>query len=122
MGEPLYRCQPPTGYKESADAWVSTGALLNRLDFGLALAGGKVGGTKVALDRFVAGIDRSDAGAVVDRLAAAILPVPLAAPTRETILGGLASDEAEMVGGERRPVPLEKVAGLLLGSPEFQKQ
>lgn len=122
MGEPLYRCQPPTGYKETADAWVSTGALLNRLNFGLALAAGRVGGTRVALDRFVAGIDRTDAGAVVDRLAANLLPIPLGAPTRDTILAGLSAGEAEKVDGERRPVPLEKVAGLLLGSPEFQKQ
>jgi len=122
MGEPLYRCQPPTGYKETADAWVSTGALLNRLNFGVALAAGRVGGTKVVLDRFVAGADRTDAGAVVDRLAAAILPVPLTATTRGTILAGLSAGEEERVEGERRPVPLEKVAGLLLGSPEFQKQ
>ena len=25
---PLYQCQPPTGYKDTADAWVNTGALV----------------------------------------------------------------------------------------------
>src|SRR5207342_2832836 len=45
MGEPLYLCQPPTGYSDSADAWVSSGALLARLNFALALAQGRVAGT-----------------------------------------------------------------------------
>ncbi|HMF93831.1 MAG TPA: DUF1800 domain-containing protein [Vicinamibacterales bacterium] len=38
MGMPLYVCQPPTGYKETADAWVNTGALVNRINFALKLA------------------------------------------------------------------------------------
>ena len=38
LGMPLYMCQPPTGYKDTADAWVNTGALVNRMNFALALA------------------------------------------------------------------------------------
>ena len=45
MGEPLYLCQPPTGYANTADTWVSSGALLARLNFSLALAQGKLPGT-----------------------------------------------------------------------------
>jgi uncharacterized protein (DUF1800 family) len=37
-GMPLYMCQPPTGYKDTADAWVNTGALVSRLNFALRLA------------------------------------------------------------------------------------
>ena len=39
IGEPLYQCQPPTGYADKAEAWVNTGALLNRLNFSLTLGG-----------------------------------------------------------------------------------
>ena len=46
IGEPLYQCQPPTGYSDKAEAWVNTGALLNRLNFSLALAGNKVRGSR----------------------------------------------------------------------------
>src|ERR1700745_762356 len=46
IGEPLYQCQPPTGYSDKADAWVNTGALLNRLNYSLALAGNKVRGSR----------------------------------------------------------------------------
>ena len=36
---PLYQCQPPTGYEDTADAWVNTGALVSRMNFALTLAG-----------------------------------------------------------------------------------
>ena len=48
LGMPLYQCQPPTGYKDTADAWVNTGALVNRMNFALTLAGNKLRGVSVA--------------------------------------------------------------------------
>jgi uncharacterized protein (DUF1800 family) len=48
LGMPLYFCQPPTGYKDSADAWVNTGALVSRMNFALALADGQLPGIAVA--------------------------------------------------------------------------
>jgi hypothetical protein len=44
MGQPLYKCQPPTGYADTAEAWVSAGMLVNRITFGAALAAGKIPG------------------------------------------------------------------------------
>ena len=44
LGEPLYRCQPPTGYADKAETWVNTGALLNRMNFALALVTGRMRG------------------------------------------------------------------------------
>ena len=40
MGEPLYLCQPPTGYSDRADAWSSSGSLIARLNFAVALGSG----------------------------------------------------------------------------------
>jgi uncharacterized protein (DUF1800 family) len=40
QGMPLYLCQPPTGYKDTADAWVSSGALITRMNFAVELANG----------------------------------------------------------------------------------
>ena len=45
MGMPLYQCQPPTGYKDTAEAWVNTGALVNRMNFSLQLANNTLRGT-----------------------------------------------------------------------------
>jgi uncharacterized protein (DUF1800 family) len=47
LGMPLYMCQPPTGYKDTADAWVNTGALVSRMNLALRLASGQVKGTQV---------------------------------------------------------------------------
>jgi uncharacterized protein (DUF1800 family) len=40
LGMPLYGAQPPTGYSMTADAWVNTGALLNRMNFAVQLLNG----------------------------------------------------------------------------------
>jgi uncharacterized protein (DUF1800 family) len=37
LGMPLYGSQPPTGYSMTADAWVNTGALLNRMNVAVEL-------------------------------------------------------------------------------------
>ena len=46
LGMPLYMCQPPTGYADKADAWVNTGALLNRMNFALQLVSGRMRGVQ----------------------------------------------------------------------------
>ena len=48
MGMPLYLQQPPTGYKDTADAWLSASGLLARLNLALDLAGGRVRGVRVS--------------------------------------------------------------------------
>ena len=40
LGMPLYQCQPPTGYGDTAEAWMNGGALVNRINFALELARG----------------------------------------------------------------------------------
>ncbi len=39
MGMPLYMCQPPTGYDDTADTWVSAGALVARMNIAQRIAG-----------------------------------------------------------------------------------
>ena len=48
LGMPLYQCQPPTGYKDTADAWINTGALVGRMNFAVDLAGNKLPGVFVS--------------------------------------------------------------------------
>lgn len=49
MGQPLYNYQAPTGYPDRAEAWVNTGSLLNRMNFGLELATGRIAGVQLDL-------------------------------------------------------------------------
>ena len=46
LGMPLYMCQPPTGYADRAEAWVNTGALLDRMNFALQLVSGRMRGVQ----------------------------------------------------------------------------
>src|SRR5438552_8789768 len=48
LGMPLYQCQPPTGYQDSADAWMNTGALVKRMNFALARRNHQLRGISIA--------------------------------------------------------------------------
>ena len=109
MGEPLYGFQTPNGYSYAAESWVNTGGLLERMNFGLALAGNRVQGTRVDLTRFTSG-DKSQSK-VMDELLKTILAGEISPATRETLLKQL--DQSD---------PVTKVVGLILGTPEFQRQ
>ena len=47
LGQPIYGHQAPNGYPETGDAWMNTGAILNRINFGLAAATGRVPGIRL---------------------------------------------------------------------------
>ena len=49
MGEKVYFYQAPTGFPDKGQYWINTGALLNRMNFGLALASGRIPGIRVDL-------------------------------------------------------------------------
>ena len=48
MGMPLYFCQPPTGYDDTAATWVSAGALVSRMNFAVSLAKNEIRGVRIA--------------------------------------------------------------------------
>jgi uncharacterized protein (DUF1800 family) len=50
LGMPLYMAQPPTGYADTADAWVNTGLLVNRMNFASQLMENRVPGVRVRRD------------------------------------------------------------------------
>jgi uncharacterized protein (DUF1800 family) len=49
MGQRVYYYQAPTGFPDRANFWINSGALLNRMNFGLALATQKIPGVRVNL-------------------------------------------------------------------------
>jgi len=101
LGEPLYMCQPPTGYADKAEAWVNTGSLLNRMNFALALVGGRMRGVRPD------GLALDSTGASRDQLIGGVLAGDVSASTSQTI--GKAQDPRQ-------------AAALILGSPEFQRK
>jgi uncharacterized protein (DUF1800 family) len=124
IGEPLYQCQPPTGYSDNADAWVNTGALLNRLNYSLALAGNKVRGSRSDAASLLGMDSSSDAKAALDRAVQLFLggqTGPMTVATLEKQLDSPQILQAKLDDPVKR-VDLGVVAGLVLGAPEFQRR
>jgi uncharacterized protein (DUF1800 family) len=124
MGEPLFLCQPPTGYADTADAWVNTGGLLHRLNFVLALTGNRLPGTRVNLAQFSEGTTAKDKDTVVKRLEELILQNDVADQTQTALRKETEdnSGKGEQPFSAEGPFGPARIAGLLLGSPEFQRQ
>ncbi len=159
MGEPLYGFQTPNGYSDSAESWVNTGGLLERMNFGLALASNRVQGTRVNLSKIAgnapSGVDKVK---VMDDSLKTILAGDVSSATREALLKQMDQEAAVSLPGPRtEPAngnpqsqqmemqmdgppggapprqqrsrgdatindPVTKVVGLILGTPEFQRQ
>ncbi len=49
MGQNIYNYQAPTGFPDKGQYWINSGSLLNRMNFGLALASGRIPGIKLNL-------------------------------------------------------------------------
>jgi uncharacterized protein (DUF1800 family) len=125
LGEPLYEAQPPTGYPDRAESWVNTGALLGRMNFALGLAHNRLRGATVDLPRVVAGADRGQPAEVLDRLLVAVLHGEASPETRAVLSAQLESPEITRVTAYDRvakDTDVEKLAALVLGSPEFQRR
>ena len=130
LGMPLYMCQPPTGYKDTADAWVNTGALVNRMNFALQLAGNNLRGGGRPDGR--AGLRPGSAdiraglktgpynGSIPDNglVGNALQGVP--ALIVETVLNNDISDTTRDTIAKATTV--EQMTALTLGSPEFQRR
>jgi uncharacterized protein (DUF1800 family) len=166
MGEPLYQYQAPTGYPDTAEHWVNTGALLSRINFALALVSNRIPNTRVDLARFAGasqGATALDKSRVIDSFASVILqgdisprtkaslikqldevaanpaaaPQPTAPAPASAMTANASDDQTNAAPGARRNAALRgqlaannnapvsevaRIAALILGSPEFQRQ
>ena len=125
MGMPPYGAQPPTGYSMKAEAWVNSNALLSRMNFALALGGGRMPGVKFDPQTVLRGApppEKSDAA--LARFEEALLSGDLSKQTHDIIKKQL--DDPQVTGrlldDPQRAPNLGVIAGLILGSPEFQRR
>ncbi len=123
MGMPLYGAQPPTGYSMKAETWVNSAALLSRMNFALALGAGRLPGLKVDTGRLVPD-DRAQADAAQAMLEQSLLGGDVSRQTHDTIQKQL--HDPQLTGGiatvSDGPTSAGVLAGLILGSPEFQRR
>jgi uncharacterized protein (DUF1800 family) len=105
LGMQPYGAQPPTGYADRADAWVNTGALVNRMNFAVSLVSNQLRGIRVDLASLAAAGENDSRAR--DRIVRTLLSVEPSAKTMETV------NKAE---------ELTQVAALTIGAPEFQRR
>ena len=153
MGMPLYGAQPPTGYSMKAETWVNSSALLNRMNFALALSSGKIKGVKLdsaqLAGQWALPVDSTLALPVLennllagdvskqthDSIAAQVVDAKKV-DTKNVVAGKKSAasdsdkdkDKDKQAQNQRkaldaaRPANVSMMAGLLLGSPEFQRR
>jgi hypothetical protein len=143
MGMPLYGAQPPTGYSMKAESWVSSSALLTRMNFALALTSGKIKGVKVDVAQLSGGNPPNpppaDSTLTLSALEASLLSGDVSRQTHDSITAQIDGTriDAAMNGAPQKPddkaaarkpvgrshsADVSTIAGLLLGSPEFQRR
>lgn len=148
LGEVPYGYQAPTGYPDTAEHWVNTGALLERLNFAVAVASNRIPGTRVDLKGFAA----DDKSEILDKAVAKILDGEISPTTKAGLVKQLEKPLPDVKGGNElidTPVDVPNMRGagqqggqnrqarllnpsgnpdvfkavsLVLGTPEFQRQ
>jgi len=81
MGEKKYYYQAPTGFPDKGAYWINTGSLLNRMNFGLALASGRIPGVRIDLAALNNGHEPESAVAALETYGRIILPERDLGPT-----------------------------------------
>jgi len=114
----------PTGYSDKSQAWVNTGALLNRLNFSLAFAGGHLPGANVDLVPMFGDEALRDPEMALTRSIDLFLGGQIDPQTRQTLESRLNDPQILQA---RLDDPVKQVnegllAGLVLGTPEFQRR
>lgn len=124
LGMAPYGMQPPTGYSMKAEAWVNSSALLGRMNFALALAAGKVRGTKVNWENVPGSVPGADSQHVLIDLENDFLAGDVSPQTHNIIAARLNDPEVSRrrLDDPARPPDVAVLSGLLLGSPEFQRR
>jgi uncharacterized protein (DUF1800 family) len=124
LGMPLYGAQPPTGYSMKAETWVSSSALLGRMNFAVRLASGKIKGVQVEPPQAVPQNVTPDTERILTWLENSLLEGNVSKQTHETVEAQLNDPKISQrrLDDPARSPDVSVIEGLLLGSPEFQRR
>ena len=107
-----------------ADTWVSSSALLGRINFAVRLASGRIKGVQIPTSPALQNVGMSDPERILASLEDALLGGEVSKQTHETIAAQLndPSISHRRLDDPTRPPDISVMEGLLLGSPEFQRR
>lgn len=118
MGQPLFRFAFPTGWPEDSSKWVSSGALISRINFALALTSGQLRDVVLAGKATELGEGKTNSE-WIDALSQGILGNTIGTATRQTVVQQL---DLKPSAPADPATTAPRLTALLLGSPEFQRR
>jgi uncharacterized protein (DUF1800 family) len=139
MGQKMYYYQAPTGFPDRGQYWINTGALLNRMNFGLALASQRIPGVKINLLNLNHNHEPESSAAALNTYSRLIMPerdlsktverlTPLLNDPELTVKVAKAAEKTNAAQPTIKPAMgketnmLAQVVGVIIGSPEFQRK
>ena len=136
MGQPLFGRITPDGYSDRAEQWLSSGAMVVRLNFAGALATNRIKGTSVKFDHLLKGADENNRTSIASKLIGLTLFGDVSDHTRAALAKAFESESPVVSPAPPNvPVAFDAKAGppppatyiselvtLLIGSPEFQRR
>ena len=134
LGQPIYGHQAPDGWPETGSEWMNTGAILNRINFGTAVAAGRLPGVRVSSLPGATELRAASRERQVDAVISMFFAGAVSPDTRAVLMSGenpLAAAAGSAVGNDEgramtRRAPnltgLDQIVGLALGAPEFQRR
>ncbi len=88
LGQPIFGHQAPNGWPETGDAWMNTGAILNRINFGMAAAAGRLPGIDVASQPALDSLESATREKQVDAVVSMVLNGMVSPDTRAVLMSG----------------------------------
>ena len=88
LGEPIYGHQAPNGWPETGDPWMNTGAILNRINFGVAIAAGRIPGVSPTRWKGAEALVNAPIEQQVDGVVGALLGGGVSPDTRAILVSG----------------------------------
>ena len=88
LGQPIFGHQAPNGYPETGDAWMNTGAILNRINFGMAAASNRIPGARINAIPGIDSLRSAPRAKQVDAVASILLGGSISSDTRSVLLSG----------------------------------
>jgi uncharacterized protein (DUF1800 family) len=131
LGAPIFGHQAPNGWPETGEAWMNSGAILNRINFGLGLAAGHFPGASLAQWSETELLENATRDQQVDAVVLAFFGGQASPDSRQILKSGenpLAAKRAATVnpdnakGQQVQLHGLAEVVGLAIGAPEFQRR
>jgi uncharacterized protein (DUF1800 family) len=104
LGQGIFQHQAPNGWPETGDAWINTGAILNRINFGMAIASGAVPGVRLSAWPQYAALSTQPREQQVDAVVQALLGGTISTDMRTVLVSGahpmLGAAQQQAVAGD----------------------